>query len=252
MNWQTGVNLKEMEPGPEKDRLTKFWCKYKLGSKWVTLFHAEEIQAPGAPPHSIDVRRIESKGKGKKTKKLLLGRIVVLREQVFYAIDEWHCGNGHVGMERASTYCREQYYNCTQRLVRIYCVTCFTCMRKNPITKSARGSWEPSLSKEFHNRFQLDLIDFCKLRKRFPFGVLMRWVLMIKDHCIGLVYLYVLTRKHPKLVAYKLQDFFGSIGYSKIFHTDNCKEFTGKLILQFHCELNPNILTVMGRPQCHV
>jgi hypothetical protein len=118
-----------MEPGPERDWLRKFWCKYKLGSKWVTLFHAEEIQAPGAPTHIVG-RRIESKGEDKKTKKVH-GRIVVSREQVFSAIDEWHHGTGHVGMERMSTYCREQYFNCTQRLVRIYFVICFTCMRKN-------------------------------------------------------------------------------------------------------------------------
>jgi hypothetical protein len=86
MNWQTSVNLKEMEPGPERDRLTKFRCKYKLGNKWVTLFHAEEIQVPGSPPHII-VRMLEGKGKGKKTKKVP-GRIVVSREQVFNAIDE--------------------------------------------------------------------------------------------------------------------------------------------------------------------
>jgi hypothetical protein len=203
-----------MEPGPEKDWLTKFWLKYELGSKWVTLLHAVEIQGPGAPP-CIVVRRIESKGKGKKTKKVP-GWIVVSREQVFSAIDEWHRGNGHVGMERTSTYCQEQYFNCTQRLVRIYCATCFTCMRKNPITKSARGSRKPILLKEFCDRFQLDLIDFCKLRKRDPFGVLMRWVLTIKDHCTGLVYLCALPRKCPKLAVYKLQEIFGSIGYPMV------------------------------------
>jgi hypothetical protein len=29
-NWQLGINLKEMEPGPERDRLTKFWCNINL------------------------------------------------------------------------------------------------------------------------------------------------------------------------------------------------------------------------------
>ncbi len=39
------------------------------------------------------------------------------------------------------------------------------------------------------------------------------------------------------------------IGYPKIFHTDNGKEFTAKLILQFLRAMNPNILTVTGRPR---
>jgi hypothetical protein len=103
MNWQTGVNLKEMEPGPEKDWLTKFRHRCTLGNKWVTLFHAEEIQAPGAPP-CIVVRRLESKGNGKGKKKIP-GRIVASREQVFSAIDERHRGSGDVGMERTSPYC---------------------------------------------------------------------------------------------------------------------------------------------------
>jgi hypothetical protein len=134
-------------------------------------------------------------------------------------------------------------------LVRIYCITCFTCMRKNPNTKPARESRKHILSKAFCNRFQLDLIDFCKLTKCDPFDVLMRWVLTIKDHCTGLVYLCALPCKCPKLVMYKLQEIYSSIGYLRIFHTDNGKEFTGKLTLQFLCNLNPNILTVTGRPQ---
>ena len=37
------------------------------------------------------------------------------------------------------------------------------------------------------------------------------------------------------------------IGYPKIFHTDNGKEFTAKTILTFLCELHPGFLSVTGR-----
>jgi hypothetical protein len=77
----------------------------------------------------------------------------------------------------------------------------------------------------------------------------MCWVLTVKDHATGLMYLCALPRKHPDLVAYKLQEIFGVIGYPKIFHMDNGKEFTAKLILQFLCAMNPNILTVTGCPR---
>ncbi len=89
---------------------------------------------------------------------------------------------------------------------------------------------------------------FCKLRKRDPFGVLMRWVLVIKDHATGLIYLCALSRKCPYLVAYKLQEIFGIIGFPKIFHTDNEKDFTTKLVLKFLCQMNPNIISVTGQP----
>jgi hypothetical protein len=35
-----------------------------------------------------------------------------------------------------------------------------------------------------------------------------------------------------------------------IFHTDNGKEFTAKVVLEFLRDLNPNILAVTGRPRC--
>jgi len=40
------------------------------------------------------------------------------------------------------------------------------------------------------------------------------------------------------------------MGYPKIFHTDNGKEFTAKQIIRFLQHLNPNILTVTGQPRC--
>jgi len=74
----------------------------------------------------------------------------------------------------------------------------------------------------------------------------MRWVLTIKDHATGLMYLCALPRKRPDLIAYKLQETFGLIGYPKIFHTDNGKEFTAKSIIKFLHHLNPNVLNVTG------
>ena len=101
----------------------------------------------------------------------------------------------------------------------------------------------------WQSRFEIDLMDFCKLQKRDPFGVLMHWILTLKDHATSLVYLCVLPRKRANLIAYKLQEIFGIIGYPMIFHTDNGKEFTAKVVLEFLRDLNPNILAVTGRPR---
>jgi hypothetical protein len=100
----------------------------------------------------------------------------------------------------------------------------------------------------WRSRFELDLMDFCKLRKRELFGVLMRWILTLKDHATALVYLCALPRKRVNLIVYKLQDIFGIIGYPIIFHTNNGKEFTAKVVLELLWDLNPNILMVTGRP----
>jgi hypothetical protein len=103
----------------------------------------EVIQPPGGDPHTV-VRRKE---KGQ------VGRIVVSRESVFDAIDEWHRQSGHLGQERTWTFCKSKYYNVSQPLVRIYCETCYTCAQKNPITKPQKGSRKPIISRSFRQQF---------------------------------------------------------------------------------------------------
>jgi len=85
------------------------------------------------------------------------------------------------------------------------------------------------------HRFQIDLIDFHKLRKRDIFGVLMHWVMTIKDH-----------------MTYKLQEIFGIIGYPKIFHTENGTEFTAKVVLKELREMNPHTTLLPAAPVAHL
>ena len=119
-------------------------------------------------------------------------------------------------------------------------------MQKNPATKVQKGSRKSIRSRSFREHFQINLIDFRKLRKLDPFGVLMHWILTVKYHATSFVYLCTLPRKRPSLVAYRLQEIFGVMGYPLIFHTDNGKEFISKSILKFLRDLNPNILAVTG------
>jgi hypothetical protein len=114
---------------------------------------------------------------------------------------------------------------------------CIACCKKNPVGNAQKGSRKPIWSLSFRERFELDLMDFCKLRKKGPFGVLMHWILTLKDHSTALVHLCALPRKWANFIADKLQEVFGVIDYLKIFHTDNGIEFTAR-----------NILTVTGRP----
>ncbi len=50
-------------------------------------------------------------------------------------------------------------------------------------------------------------------------------------------------------MACKLEDIFGVIGYPKIMHSDNGKEFRAKIVLELLRNLNPNILSVYGQPR---
>ena len=93
---------------------------------------------------------------------------------MFDAIDEWHCKCGHKDQEQMHAFCKDKHYNCTQALIKIYCETCHVCMKKNPTVTAMKGSRKPIWSNGFWDRYQIDLIDFHKMRKRDTFGVLMR------------------------------------------------------------------------------
>jgi hypothetical protein len=77
-------------------------------------------------------------------------RIVVSREQSFDAIDEWHRSHGHFGQDRTWGYCAEKFYNVTENMVKVYCQTCLTCMKKNPATHNEKGSIKPIRSSRLH------------------------------------------------------------------------------------------------------
>ena len=237
-NWRVGVNIKNKDHCPERDSILKFRKANTNGAKYAKQYVLDYIQIPGSDTLRTVLRRKESNA---------IGRIVVSREEVFDCIDKVHKDNGHMGQERTWMYCKDTYWNIAQALVKHYCLTCPTCMKKKPITQPAKGSRKPIRSRRYRDRFQIDFIDFRKLRKRDPFGVLMRWVMTIEDHATGLTYLCALPRKRPHLIAYKLQEIFGVIGFPKIFHTANGKEITAKVVLKALREMNPNIFTVTGR-----
>jgi hypothetical protein len=57
------------------------------------------------------------------------------------------------------------------------------------------------------------------MRKRDVYGRMQRWIMTVKDHSTGLVYLCLLLRKKAAYVAAELENYFGFIGYPEIFHT---------------------------------
>ncbi len=51
------------------------------------------------------------------------------------------------------------------------------------------------------------------------YGQMQYWIITVKDHSTGLVYLCVLPWKRAAFVAVELEKFFGFVGYPEIFHT---------------------------------
>jgi hypothetical protein len=121
-------------------------------------------------------------------------------------------------------------------------------MQKTPRVPTRKGAKKPIISSEFRDRFQVDLIDMRALLKPDIYGRLQRWIMTVRDHSIGLIYLSSLSLKKAIYVAFKLEKYFGLVGYPQIFHTDNLKEFVARTVVRLLKGNNPHCFVVMGRP----
>jgi hypothetical protein len=107
-HWGKGIKIRDMEDGEEKNRLLSFRKRNKVGNKYIHQYCLEEVWAPGDVEPRQVLRRLEAK-KGALNKTLQKGRIVISKEEVFDAINEWHQHSGHLGQERTWEYCQTKY-----------------------------------------------------------------------------------------------------------------------------------------------
>ncbi len=75
-----------------------------------------------------------------------------------------------------------------------------------------KGAKKPILLSEFRDPFQVNLIDMWTMRKKDVYGQMQRWIMTVKDHSTGLVYLCALPRKKADFVAAELEKFFDLVG----------------------------------------
>jgi hypothetical protein len=120
-NWDKGKEICTMEDGEEKDDLLRFCQQHKVGNKYIHQYCVDEIFPPGAYQPRYVLKHLE-KSKD-KPHEMVPGRIVLSRDELFDAIDEWHHQNGHLGQERTWKFCHQKYWNVTQDHVKHYCMT---------------------------------------------------------------------------------------------------------------------------------
>jgi hypothetical protein len=199
-----------LETAPEDDmeasRIYRFRRQHPQGYNYAKYFRIEETE-------SLD-------GSAKKT--LLhknTGSIVVHMLAIFDVIHEAHCRLGHLAVMKTLVETKPAHYSPTYELVKIYCENCYVCMEKQPTVSPRKDAKKPILSSEFRDRFQVDLIDMRTMQKMEVYGVMQHWIMTIKDHSTGLVYLAVLPRKTAEFVVNELEKYFGFVGYRHIFHT---------------------------------
>ena len=192
---------------PEFVRTHKFRKKHsKKGYNDASSFRVEVIEKRDGSESKLLIDKMSNK-------------IVSNMLNVYDAIWESHAKIGHLGHDKTHDACKEAYYSPSQKLVRIFCQDCFVCLEKQPRIQEHKGAKRPIISSNFRDRFQVDLIDMRTIRKEDVYGVTMRWIMTVKDHSTGLIWLAALPYKKASFVAFELEKYFGFVGYPQIFHT---------------------------------
>ena len=154
-----------------------------------------------------------------------------------------------VRIDKTLANCRPQFYSPTYDLCRLNLEDCYICHEKQPTIPARKGAKKPIISSHFRDRIQVDLIDMRTMRKPDVYGTMQRWIMTVKDHSTGLVYLAALPQKKAEYVAAELEKYFGFAGFPHILHTDNGKDFIATLVVEMMMRHNPNCFIVTGRPR---
>jgi hypothetical protein len=244
----------------------KFCRENPQGHNYIRFFEVEQAKA-------ID-ESLKMILKHKKT-----GGIVSNMLDIFDVIQEAHCRQGHLKVEKTLVKCTPAFYSPTYELCRLFINNCFVCHEKHPNVPARKGAKKPILSSKFRDCFQVDLINMKTMRKQDVYGQMQRWIMTMKDHLTSLVYLYALPWKKAVFVAAELEKFFGFVRYSEIFHTgvytimltqlvdvlvladyiiffiaclfnsDNGKEFITAIVVDLLKASSPNCFIVTGCPR---
>lgn len=226
-------------------------AKKEHGTAFYTLGARLKVEVTTNPSTNEDVKvlfRTESDQTDTAAPQTWLK--VVHDREVFEVI--WRCHAlelGHKKTEQTYATLREKYHSISRQLVKLCVDTCPTCQKKAQKVPRLKGALHPIPSSEFRNWFQFDLIDMQLRPAKDVHGIVMKWILTIKDHFTKFVVLRALPSKEAKYTAAAIHEVFGLLGCPLIYHTDNGQEFVAKQVLDLVKEWNPQCVTVQGRPR---
>ncbi len=206
-NWGDDAVLKEASSDdPVAAAIRKFRKSNTRGYNYVRDFKIEASET------LYESQRLILKHKNS-------GGIVSHMLNIFDVIHEAHSRQGHLKAEKTLAIMQPIHYSPTLELCKLFFLDCFICHEKHPNVPPTKGAKKPILSSEFRDHIQLDLIEMRAMRKRDIYGNMQHWIMTVKDHSTGLVYLCALPQKKAIFVAAELEKYFGLIGYPEILHT---------------------------------
>ena len=242
-NWGVG-DLREMIES-DKQKFQTFRLQHRReGCNWIGSFMVKSVTLPSTGKEAKRLYRLEhNKESGKKEP----GRLVVPPTNIFSAIDEVHKSIGHKKVGATMEAVKPRFWNIIRDQVEAYVKLCPVCNQQQPRIRKIDGAIKPIVSDMYRDRFQVDLIDMRLRRMQNMYGVMMRWIVTLKDHHTRITWLAAIPLKKPSFVSHELQGIMGFIGYPSIYHTDNGTEVTSQEVVKMLKKINPSIITVTGR-----
>ncbi len=206
-NWGDDAFLKKSSSDDsEAAAFLKFRKSNPQGYNYVKHFEVELTETPNGSVKMI----LKHKNSGCIVSHML---------NIFDVIHDAHCRLGHMKVEKTLANRTSMFYSPTYELCKLFIADCSVCHEKLPSVPATKGAKKPILSSKFRDTIQKDLIDMRVMRKRDIYGNMQCWIMTVKDHSTGLVYLCALPSKKAQFVAAELEKYFGLIGYPEIFHT---------------------------------
>jgi hypothetical protein len=165
--------------------------------------------------------------------------------EFLYAV---HSLAGHPGWQTAVKRHKSDGHYVTKQMLLNFKSSCPTCAlnASSQGRVPSVGARRPIDSNFFRDRIQADLVKM-KHPQENASGHLMQYILSVKDHFTGLIYLEAIEKKRPEIVAEVLARIFALIGYPLTFHSDNGGEFIGDSLINAIKEYFPLCAMVTGR-----
>ncbi|XP_065903846.1 KRAB-A domain-containing protein 2-like [Dysidea avara] len=171
-------------------------------------------------------------------------RRVVTTDDIFDIIQSVHeKGTAHSGVRKTYSVISSNYEGITRTCVEEYCRLCLTCSCKKP--QLTKAPLKPIISKRFHVRGQIDLIDMSSIPDSNN-----RWIGHYKDHFSKFSILWAQSRKCAAETVLCLQRYvFAYLGVPKILQSDHGREFNNELFEMIVHEWSQETILIRGRPR---
>ena len=238
-HWKTGVNDKSM---------VQFRRDFPAGYELTKQYQVETYFLNGELEEKYRLRRLHPIDP-QKSPIAKTGSLVAAAEGVFDVIQYHHEYLKHAKTARTWLKVKEYYHNISQAQIKAFIELCPTCFagRTKRTSRNVKGASKPIVSESFRDRFQVDLVSYNKDPAKDHNNVIMLYIITIKDHCTGHIWLRPIRQKEAKLVATELKILFYEIGFPLIFHTDNGTEFMAEVYRLI--KEAPITYSVHGRPR---